>query len=70
MKYYFLAGGVIAAAVVATFMAHQQTPSEFPMAKRNAVEKENKNRPAHYQDLMYKPEAEVQLRAPASSDKK
>lgn len=69
MKYYFLAGGVIAAAVVATFVAHQSN-SEFSTAKRNAVEKENPNRPAHYQDLMFKPESEVQMRAPASEGKK
>lgn len=68
MKYYLVAGFVIAAAVVATFVANQ--PSEFSMAKRNAVEAENTNRPAHFQDLIYKSEGEIQLRAPASSDKK
>lgn len=68
MKYYLMAGAVVLAGLVATMMAHQDPSSEYSEAKRNAVEPQNLNRPAHYQDMLF--QSEAQLRAPANDPKK
>ena len=71
MKYYFLAGLVLIAAVVAVMMsrnggqsASAQAEYEHFAKKRDIAEVETKVRPASFENMKFEPGAE--MRSPAS----
>ena len=73
MKYFILAAAVVLMGGVAVYVAQQDKVTETSPDKawkQTFVEPETAVRPAYFEEMRFKPEDAVELRAPASAGKK
>ena len=73
MKYIILAAAVVLMGGVAVYVAQQEPVAEVSPDKawkQTFVEPETAVRPAYFEEMRFKPEDAVEMRAPASDAKK